>query len=175
MSYKLADGSDSSQYKVGDLFEVVEDDSELGFYAGDTVVLTEDDLTSCPMFEGRAKDGKGWAYANWGDLKPHRTSKKPFTKDDLKDGDIVTVEGVGSVGYSGEWISFKGMFFRDFHKSMGHNEFSSDLKHISARKTYISKVERQGTVVFQREPELIEKTIKATGEQWVKINEILEG
>lgn len=50
MGYKLADGSESTQYKVGDKFVVV---SEHFLYSeGDVVELVEDDKSNAPYFDG---------------------------------------------------------------------------------------------------------------------------
>ena len=73
--YKLADGSSSSEYKVGDVFEVVEDTK--AFSKGSIVELFLDDETEMPLFKllnGYTNydkcNGSAGAYAWWGWMKP---------------------------------------------------------------------------------------------------------
>ena len=61
-------------------------------------------------------------------------------------------------------------------KQTGHIHWlKNDLTHIDglAHMDLVKVIDRDGAVLFQREPKLIENTIKATAEQWEKINEIL--
>lgn len=75
--YKLADGTNSTDYKIGDRFEVVVDDT-LGFTKGSLVELCCYDRTRQPIFKlvsGNSHynfaDGEIWGFALWEDLKPH--------------------------------------------------------------------------------------------------------
>ena len=165
MSYKLADGSDSSQYKVGDLFERPN---------GRLAEFSLDDGTSCPYFKLEGSEEVVSLF--WDCLKPR---PKPFTKDDLKDGMRVDLRN-GSVRFllGNNLLSFDRNAFMGnggFEQATYKRNYKDVLEHYQYSELDIIKVtDRDGTIVFQREPELIEKTIKATGEQWEKINEILE-
>jgi hypothetical protein len=160
MSYKLADGSDSSQYKVGDLFERPN---------GRLAEFSLDDGTSCPYFKLEGSEEVVSLF--WDCLKPH---PKPFTKDDLKDGMRVLVHS-SALSELQEWYVC-GEYLLRHYQSFHLSRFKDDLTHDTSKKSDIIKVtDRDGTVVFQREPELIENKIKATAEQWVKIKEILGG
>lgn len=65
MSYTLADGSESTQYKVGDKFVVVDTTNRSSLQEGQIVTLFEDDLTSAPYFN----DNGLCIY--WDRLKPY--------------------------------------------------------------------------------------------------------
>lgn len=170
--YKLADGSYSSQYEVGDLFKVVGCDES--FNIGQVVSLSEDDGEDCPWF----KSSNGFEQpVYWEDVKFYQPFTKPFTKDDLKDGDIVHIESWGEKDIDsvrGKWVKFEDAFIRCKYRLNAPYYLSQFDDRLEAGSGYVSSVERQGQTVFQREPELIESTIKATAEQWEKINEILE-
>ena len=65
MGYKLADGSDSEDYVIGDEFLVFGGNSSCSNTKhGDILILTEDDGTHCPYFN------QGNNCALWGELKP---------------------------------------------------------------------------------------------------------
>jgi len=82
MAYELADGSLSTNYKVGDKFVVVVDS---GTIIKDSIVeLFEDDGTSCPLFkviEGKCDreynlcKGKAGAYKSWGTVRAYAVNK----------------------------------------------------------------------------------------------------
>lgn len=72
--YKLADGSRSSEYKIGDRFEVVYENC---FSKGSVVEFFEDDGSSIPRFklisgytEFSCAVGVAGAYEWWGWMKP---------------------------------------------------------------------------------------------------------
>ena len=67
MGYTLADGSESTQYKVGDKFVVVDTGDRLAttLQHGQVVTLSCDDKTSCPYFN----DDNLCVY--WYRLKPY--------------------------------------------------------------------------------------------------------
>jgi hypothetical protein len=79
--YKLADGSCSTDYEVGDMFEVVKRGN---FKVGDIIYLSEDDSSACPNFKllGRAQS----QYSYWVFLKPHKkvNNKMKDTQDKIK-------------------------------------------------------------------------------------------
>lgn len=83
--YRLADGSYSTEYKIGDVFEVdnVEVDED-DFKAGDIICFAEDDGTSVPkfVFKGSNIYTKDWDehhYVYWWQLKPVKTEEElPF-------------------------------------------------------------------------------------------------
>lgn len=75
--YQLADGSWSSEYKEGDLFEVVEVCDAASFAKGSVVKYVDMDGSAWPGFElvsGFTKSAISCTYEYWGNLKPH--SKK---------------------------------------------------------------------------------------------------
>ena len=87
--YRLADGSLSTDYKVGDEFEVVVVGDSFVNING-VVALLRDDTTSAPYFRlisGSAIYEYDEYCCSWSALKPRR---KQFTKADLKDGMVVT-------------------------------------------------------------------------------------
>lgn len=76
--YKLADGTYSSQYKIGDKFVVVHDKEDV-FTLGSIVSLYDDDGTSAPKFkleEGGCAyvlcDGKAGGYLSWSKLEAYK-------------------------------------------------------------------------------------------------------
>lgn len=93
--YKLADGTYSSEYKIGDKFETV--DGEI-FQKGSIVTYTTDDHSDCPWFTN--KHGREYSCL-WYRLKSYKEPVKQFTKSDLRDGmictsrcgDVYTVQG----------------------------------------------------------------------------------
>jgi len=90
-SFKLADGSDNTDYKIGDKFEVVVVELEdLGLFAvGDKVTLNCDTLEdSCPEFLVNSKG----EFIYWWQLKPVSNNKyKVGAKVELlKDAGIIS-------------------------------------------------------------------------------------
>lgn len=85
--YKLADGTYSSDYKIGDKFEVVSD-SHYCFSKGAIITLTEDGGSKNPYFEDNE-------CVNWDKLKFYKPapemSSKQFTKSNLLDGMVCTI------------------------------------------------------------------------------------
>ena len=73
MSYELADGSKSTDYKIGDEFTS----------KWNTFTLEEDDGTRCPFFnmhmEGEVRQGGNNVAYYWADLKPVKEKKKECT------------------------------------------------------------------------------------------------
>jgi hypothetical protein len=95
MSYKLADGSLSTDYKVGDLFVVAVDDERL-LSKGGVVKLSEDDNSDRPWFDivdGEIKndDPLGYGFKDhvfqWEHLEPfkHNLSSKDMTQSTYDD------------------------------------------------------------------------------------------
>lgn len=82
--YKLADGTYSSEYKIGDKFETV--DGEI-FQKGSIVTYTTDVPSDRPWFTN--KHGREYSCM-WYRLKPYKEPVKQFTKSDLRDGMICT-------------------------------------------------------------------------------------
>jgi len=97
-SYQLADGSWSSEYKVGDKF-VVTGEKET-FSVGSIIELFRSDSSNCPLFKllsgtttFKLCEGKAGAYAMWRNLSKYTEEKKDmntFKKEDLKTGMRVT-------------------------------------------------------------------------------------
>lgn len=95
--YQLADGTWSSEYKIGDKFVVVNDHS---FSLGSIITFFEDDNSWCPLFKLESgytatnnANGEKGAYAAWERLKaykpeaveaPKASSKVAFTEADTK-------------------------------------------------------------------------------------------
>lgn len=92
MGYKLADGTDSEQYKVGDGFVVVEN---TGFFeAGDIITLEENDGSELPYFSGDSP-------THWSRLKSLTPADKKrrkvryiTTEQDVSNADVVIINGV---------------------------------------------------------------------------------
>lgn len=78
--YKLADGSWSSEYKIGDKFEAVDG---VIFQKGSIVTYTTKNGSDCPWFTN--KHGREYS-CYWYRLKPYKDPAKQFTKSDLLDG-----------------------------------------------------------------------------------------
>jgi hypothetical protein len=76
MSYKLADGSMSTDYKIGDKFALESDPSR-------TFVFTEEDDTAYPWFRA-AGDDYGLAMY-WGDLTPLKAKSHASVINQLKE------------------------------------------------------------------------------------------
>jgi hypothetical protein len=140
--YPLADGSLSSDYDIGDQFEVV-DKSEL------IVTLTCNDGYMNPFFGNRC-------YA-WSRLKPYKKfqkqDQKTFTKVDLKDGMVVTYREPG------ERIFYKGKFLHEGRFGSEVTNFEDDLTHKRFSEYDIVKVTFGGDVLWERKEDLPEETI----------------
>lgn len=94
MSYKLADGTLSTDYKIGDLF-ITNDPEEHIFSVGSLVKFTKDDGSSCPNFE--LVFGKitapfldqecdiGCTFEDWSCLKAFNLAEQPelYTQSEL--------------------------------------------------------------------------------------------
>lgn len=86
LGYKLADGSYSKEYEVGDTFEVVYvvTEVEYPFNVGDLVDFAEDDNSRYPKFVIKGCDlttevWKDYEYLRWSQLKPVKTKEElPF-------------------------------------------------------------------------------------------------
>lgn len=72
MSYELADGSVSSDYKVGDKFLVVGDDLDM-YPKGAVITYIENDYSRCPKF---SHDIHGDWYEGWSELEAYRGDVK---------------------------------------------------------------------------------------------------
>lgn len=88
MSYKLADGSLSTDYEIGDRFIII--GSEL-FGDGSVVSLYDDDGSDCPLFkfingscDYNCCDGEKGAYAWWSNLKSIDSIYPLYTINDEK-------------------------------------------------------------------------------------------
>lgn len=137
--YPLADGSRSSDYDIGDQFEVV-DEREL------IVTLTCNDGYMNPFFGNRC-------YA-WSRLKPYKKFQKAFTKADLKDGMVVTYRS------GRDRIVFKGTFLHIGGFSAKITDFREDLTHKHLAYRDIMKVTFGGDVLWERKEGLPEETIQ---------------
>lgn len=156
-AYKLADGSLSTDYKAGDEFIVAEEEYYVN--AGDIVELIEDDGTECPWFYTPKTSDE--SPVSWGALKPRK--RKPFTKSDLKDGmrvelrDGTTHYVCGRYAYCLEDDSKVGVdHYNDllFNEGWGGRDFD-----------IIRVTDRDGTVLFEREPEKVKLELEVTPDQ----------
>ena len=149
---KLADGSLSTDYKVGDEFEVVE---EGYFHKGSVVKLLEDDESDRPLFEivcGDMKiDDKHYEY--WSSLKPRR---KQFTKADLKDGMVVTYRKGGF-----ERLVFDGELFAFDDSGISHtaslDKYEDSLLRTAGSSDDIIKVSYMNETLWERQEETAEQ------------------
>ena len=161
MGYKLADGSDSEQYKIGDEFEVVCDKYH-GFDVGEVIKLESLNSFDSPSFYGYCSDSDVYAsqLVRWQEIKPHR---KPFTKSDLKDGMRVITE-------NGDTHYVCGKIWVDKENTQHHlasHDYDENLIERYKKGDYpIAKIlDRDGTVVFEREPEKRKITLELTDDQ----------
>ena len=154
--YQLADGSWSSEYKIGDRFVA---SGGASFSDGSIVELHADDGSINPHFKlltgerrGMFTFGEDVCRANWMLLKP---APKPFTKSDLKCGMRVTHRD------GDEYYVLNGMLVEDgfnrcrlvrFDVFTELDEYDEDLENINDPDYSIVKVtDRDGTVLFERE------------------------
>ena len=142
LGYPLADGSWSSDYDIGDQFEVVD---KMEFVIA---TLTRNDGTKNPFFGKRCY--------SWCRLKPYKKFQKqyqkPFTKADLKDGMVVTYRsGI-------ERIVFKGKFLHKGGFSEKDTDFGEDLTHKRFSEWDIMKVVFGEDVLWERKEGLPEET-----------------
>ena len=157
--YQLADGSWSSEYKIGDRFVVGE---TANFREGSLIEFIYNDDTYCPYFElingvylGRHAKGENIAPASWKYLKKYPEKQNPFTKSDLKCGMRVTHRD------GDEYYYVDDMFVdvadepvnADLLDVFGTTEeYTEDLNHLRESSFDIIKVtDRDGTVLFERE------------------------
>lgn len=154
MGYKLADGSDSEQYKIGDKFEVVSGD-----YRCLLVNLENNDGSANPFFLIGSNDRYCFF---WSQLKPHH---KPFTKSDLKDGMLCQRrDGFNFYVNGGYLVEAIGDSDPEFY-SLKHINDDLTTAWIPSNADIMRVIDRDGTVVFEREPEKKKVTIELTDEQ----------
>lgn len=145
--HKLADGTWSTDYKVGDRFVVV--GVAAYFERGQVITLSKDDESVCPWFD------EGEKPCHWCALKAYKP--KGFTKSDLKDGMVVTLrEGtkhfilnrcIYTQGISQNQICWYGI---------GKN-YNLGLSHRTSSGQDIMKVEYMDKVLWEREEETPEQ------------------
>jgi hypothetical protein len=138
--YRLADGTMSTDYKVGDKFVVVQ--VAAYFQRGDIITLTEDDMTKCPLF------GAGENPCHWSKLEAY---KPQFTKSDLKDGMVVTYRN------EEKRILIGGEFYEkvdsNWNSTSSIGRYYKDLLRDGSRNLDIMKVEYMDKVLWEREEE----------------------
>ena len=137
--HKLADGSYSGEYKIGDKFEVV---NEGTFDVGSVVEFIYNDDSSNPKFKSPSE---GAWYCLWEFLKPYKEPAKQFTKSDLRGGMICTSRGGYTYTVQGDRMVRDGgmyMLLENIEDDLTVNGGDNDLD--------IMKVE-QPTVLFIRE------------------------
>ena len=74
MSYKLADGSMSSDYEIGDKFKITQRGGIFSY--GEIITFTEDDETECPYF---TNDKGVIHFKMWRRLSPVETKTSPLS------------------------------------------------------------------------------------------------
>lgn len=163
--YELADGTFSSEYKLGDKFEVV--DGYI-FSIGSIVTLFDDDGSDCPLLKLekgstnlRNAGGEMGGYCCWSRLKAYKPqqdvstfTKAAFVKADLKDGMVVT--------YRNEWerIVYKGELVWGAGKGSKLEYFKDNLLHINEEQMDIVKVMFGGELLWEREASPTEVELK---------------
>lgn len=151
--YELADGTLSTDYKIGDKFVVVE--PKCGLKVGDIVSYYYDDGSELPQFKtvlGRSDynncDGENGGFLCWSWLKKLPTKS---TKSDLKDGmRVVYRDGTKRL------VLHKDLYMEntagDYEWVVSLSVFNDDLVWESNPICDIMKVvDRDGTVLFERE------------------------
>lgn len=173
--YQLADGTWSTEYKVGDKFEVTRNTD--AFSTGSTISFYVDDESLSPWFllesgECFYDDSSDSWSVPWKNLKAVNPKQKEFTKKDLKDGMWVTYrKGAERVLISGK-LCEQG---RDkFVRSGGISDYNPDLTLSGYPNLDIMKVEYMGEVLWEREEQTEkQKRIKELEECIAKAQEEL--
>lgn len=152
--YKLADGTYSSDYKIGDKFEAVDG---IIFQKGSIVTYTTNDNSDCPWFTN--KYGREYSCM-WFRLKSYKEPVKQFTKSGLLDGMRVVYRN----GY--ERIYINGRLYdasmATLYERSDLSEYNQELKHEDEYYMDIMKVtDRDGTVLFTREEPKVEPPTKS--------------
>ena len=183
-SYKLADGSLSSDYEVGDTFVVYRSGQSRYFSEGDVIIFYQDDGSYCPWFF-RRDNGDTYSIA-WEKLTPTEQTKRKyqknststFTKSDLQDGMRVTYrEGDVRIVLEGNLVYLDGKDDNDYGGYRVGAElvdFNEDLTHEYVTKLDIMCVEdRDGTLLFERQEAPVKKavTLELTDEQIQSLEE----
>lgn len=80
MSYELADGTLSTDYKKGDKFKVVQNESSCSeTTVGEIVILEHDDMSRNPYFVAEDDSGSGERVCCWDDLEEYLEASQPET------------------------------------------------------------------------------------------------
>jgi len=140
-SFTLADGTMSSDYKVGDKF-VVQKGAPTA-EAGAIVTLVREDGSFCPFFKG------GGIYEEPAIAWTHLKAKR-FTKSDLQNGmRLINREGNTRYFINGKLFETKGSHFIEHWSNM--NDFYEDLLVCGDSNFDIMRViDRDGTILFTR-------------------------
>ena len=181
-SYKLADGSLSDQYEVGDTFVVHQSGQSRYFSEGDVIIFYEDDGSYCPRFSPD-KYGEG-SPISWHRLLPTEETKrkyqKPsastftssFTKSDLQDGmRVVYRDGSVRAVLGNNLLYFSRQEFNGnggWKQASYLNSYDKDLHSANYNDHDIIRVEdRDGTLLFERQEAPVKKavTLELTEEQ----------
>lgn len=143
--YKLADGTMSTDYQVGDKFVVVEDSSF--FREGQVITLFRDDESVCPWFDEEESP------CHWFRLKAYKP--KGFTKSDLKDGMVVTYRNkMERVFMKGAFYGQEGYLYRRVSLI---EKYCENLDREGNRNLDVMKVEYMDKVLWEREEETPEQ------------------
>ena len=179
LSYKLADGSLSSDYEVGDTFVVYRIGHSAYFHEGDVITFKNDDGTHCPWF---SSVDSARSYATyWKNLIPTEETKrkyqKIFTKSDLQDGMRVTYRNGDSRIVLEEYfihLAEKTKIRTLYTASAALIDFNEDLTHPKYKGLDIMRVEdRDGTLLFERQESAAKRavTLELTDEQIQSLKE----
>lgn len=181
MNYKLADGSLSTDYEVGDEFTCNTNPCVDGFDHNDgTVTLISSDCANEFDFLASFSGAKCNYWAAWEWLTPTpetkrkaEARKKPFTKSDLKDGMRVELRD-GDTHYVCGDVAFRttgGAMNRRYSL----DQLNDDLEQRTGNPLgdVIKVTDRDGTVLFERNPEKRKVTLELTEEQEAHIKKEL--
>lgn len=162
--YKLADGSLSTQYQVGDSF-VVTTDVDSMFPIETEITLIKDDGTASPRFASTCDDH----HEDWDLLVPTEATKKKYSKSftngdfqdgmrvTLRDGSVCSILGDNLLHFNPHGFYGNGSWEQATYLS----NFKDDLSHNSIKRLDIMYVvDRDGTVLFERKEEPVKKTMK---------------
>lgn len=142
--YELADGTLSTEYKIGDKF--ILNENHHVFRKGDTLELFKQDFSDCPKFKGPVRAH----HCHWRILIP---VKKQFTKSDLKDGmKVVCRDSEDTLFFlGGILIAVPTSDSCDVFYKASITAYREDLTFIGFNTWDIMKViDRDGAILFER-------------------------
>lgn len=149
--YKLADGSNSEDYEIGDKFEIV---NGVSYSVGSIVEFERDDGSSCPSF--RLSGSGKCHYIWWSHMKAYKGGErlKPITPEV---GDVCRIE---------EWNTTSGWIMNDFEYRIAFIGSKYVVAHAAGSTREVERVFTECRFYPPKsdKEKLIEKTNKALGE-----------